>query len=61
MLYEYMLELGYTKEEINLIINSYPIKNLKEETLYQSIKEKILFLENFPSLGIERLKKKRPI
>lgn len=45
MLYEYMLELGYTKEEIDLIINDYSLKRYKKETLYHKIKEIVSFFE----------------
>lgn len=44
MLEQYMLEIGYTKEEIDIIINSYPICNLKEETLPENIKNIYSFL-----------------
>ena len=37
-IYNYMLDIGYTSEEIDYIINSYPICELTEEKLYDNIK-----------------------
>ena len=39
MLRKYMSELGYTSEEIDKIINSYPIVNYVEDTLYKKIRD----------------------
>ena len=39
MVKEYLLQLGYGKEEIKTILNSYPLCNLKESTLLADVKE----------------------
>ena len=39
MVKEYLLQLGYSKEEIKTILNSYPLCNLKKDTLLAKIKE----------------------
>ena len=39
MVKEYLLQLGYSKEEIKTILNSYPLCNLKKDTLLLKIKE----------------------
>ncbi len=41
---EIFIELGYTKEEYQEIRNSYAIKNMKEETLINKVKENYEFL-----------------
>jgi len=39
MVKEYLLQLGYSKEEIKTILNSYSLCNLKKDTLLAKIKE----------------------
>ena len=39
MVKEYLLNLGYSEEDIETILNSYALKNLKEDTLLIHIKE----------------------
>ena len=47
MLKEYMLSLNYTDNDINKIINTYPLCNMKESTLLNKIKENYSFLKDF--------------
>lgn len=51
MVKEYLLKLGYSDEEIDAILSSYPICSLKEDTLLAKIKEVYCLLI---SLGYSR-------
>jgi len=44
MLKETLLKIGYKEKEIIKIINTYPLSNLKEETLLKKIQEINSFL-----------------
>ena len=41
---ELLLNFGYRKDEYDEIINSYPLKNYAEDTLYKKIEENFKFL-----------------
>ena len=51
MVKEYLLKLGYSDEEIDAVLNSYPLCKLKENTLLAKIKEVYCLLI---SLGYSR-------
>lgn len=46
MLYSYMIELGYTEEDIKIIVEDYSLNGYAEETLYNKIKDIFVFLLN---------------
>lgn len=47
MVKEYLLQLGYSKEEIKTILNSYPLCNLKKRYFTFKNKRGLLFVNFF--------------
>ena len=43
--YELLLELGYQEKEIENILITYPLTNLKDETLYKNIKNIQIYID----------------
>ena len=41
---KFFIEIGYTEEEYEIIVNTYPLSNLKVETLLNKVKENYNFL-----------------
>ena len=41
---KFFIELGYKEEEYEIIVNTYPLSNLKVETLLNKVKENYNFL-----------------
>ena len=56
MLREYMLSLGYTENDINKIINTYPLCDMKESNLLNKIKENYKLLKEFGHIDKDIIK-----
>ena len=59
---EYLLKLGYSIEDIGNILNSYPLCNLKENTLLADVKEvySLLITLGYSHEDIIKMTKKFP-